>query len=204
MIPEDWTQDDLDSLADELPEQALSYLGQAAENERYQKLKDRIDSQVPDQRAVLAQMTADGYYSQEVEVRSGLTAQIRALGSGFQDDCIEFASQRAESDLMYRRLLSKRKLAYSVLEINGKQVGPAPVRGSLFDLRRNCPDGEDPPSVLIRKNAEERYEELDLHSEIIVTTLSEAYRAWESALQDRLSGDTAEALGKSTGTPDNV
>lgn len=198
-------QKELDELAEDLDNEALQYLSNKTESRRYQNLRERIDGQVPGEDEIIADMTAEGYFKQSVELSKSITATFRCLSSGFQDECIDYANKNADTRLMYDRLLSKRRMAHSVLEINGQYVGPTPVAGSLFDLHMNPPEGADGPQEMIRENAEERFKVLELYPEVTITQVNEGFRAWESAIQDRLDdADVGETVKKSTGTPETA
>ncbi|MFB6375497.1 MAG: hypothetical protein ABEN55_20805 [Bradymonadaceae bacterium] len=206
-FPDEWTDDAIEALADELEQHHINRLQRAQGQERHNELFEKIEAQVEeDAGEIVGPMTTDGYYEQDLEIDPHNSVRFRSISRNFQDkiyDDIPRSQDPGQIDMQKQRKRNLLKLSYMLLEHNGRQVGPVPVQGSLFD--KMLESGVDVFEE-IEQNADERRRQLELMPEVVVNRLSNARDIWESIIISRVQSahmNTQEVMGNSSTTPDN-
>lgn len=197
MNPEDITTEFLDELSEAINWTELRYL-QYKKNAQYlQSERERIRDQVYSKEEILSQYTVNQFVEQTIEIMSGLNVSLRTIIPQCTDHAMNFARRHSDTQEQYTRILTRMRLAHSLMEINDKMFGEPAPQGSYFDVY--MADPEDFVESL-NKRAEKNYKLLSIHG--LCDKISEAFGVWESLVWDRLNGIDSDTLGNSTRTPE--
>jgi len=185
-------REQLDELADDLDEGDLYYLQQKVYDIDLEQLKEKIQHQAEDADEIFAEMTREGYYRQEIEISPHLSATFRTISSQAHDNAVSFAAERSELKADYGRKLARRRLAYSIIGYNDKQVGDE-IDRSLYDIQL---EGNDPMESL-EEVADKAYSNLQVMPDPLFNRLSQAFGVWETVVDEQVNeADQADMAKK--------
>jgi len=187
----------LDQLSEELNPSEVQMIAYLQGQQHLVELQKKMEGQVPDQTDLISQYTELGYVAQDVEVAPGMTCKLRTLPPFALDQAVAFArSETRDEPDNYPRILARRRLAYALIAMNGRELAAGSVVDTpLVDL---IIAGANPKEQL-RQNAEKRYEILEVLG--LSEKISEAFGIWERVIFNRINGieDLSAVVKKSTG-----
>jgi len=197
-IPENFTIEDLDSLAESMTSDEAQYVYLKKSGSYFNTLKEKIKSQMPSFDKLISEYSVYQYFEQTIEVSSGFNVKLRTVTPKSYEESVAFASKETNGrDPVFSRVLSRMRASYSIVSVNGNSLGPKHPDNSYFDLSINDPNfGEN-----MKKNAIERYKVLENIG--VGDKIVEVFGIWDTLMSELLNNGEliGEALKNSKRTP---
>lgn len=186
------SQDFLDELSDVMMPAHLYYLQEKIVGSNRGKIRDEIEKQIPETMEILSDMTEYEYFEQQIELEDFPALTLRSIPSWAPEEASDFARKKTETDKNYNRVYARRRLAYALVKIGDKSVGPSPLDGSYADMRLNI--GSDELRKKLVDQADDRYEELAAKPDLLTSRISDIFGAWDLVLFDRINNVEYETV----------
>jgi hypothetical protein len=187
-------KEELDELSEKLSYEEINYIQIAKGNQHLTKVREKIEKQCPSQEELISEMSEKQYVETLIEIGPHLKLRFRSLTPSSFDESLDFASNNTETRGAYERSLSRRRLSYALMELNGRKPCPKSVpSGSYFDYAAEV--GYDQLEKDLIDYADENYKVLGHHG--LFDKISETFGLWESVIHDRINDikDMGEILG---------
>ncbi len=190
----------LEEIAESLSTSEIQVLQYLKGDKHLKGAREKIESQALSTEDIISQYTRLQYVEQEIEIMAGLKATFRTLPPACMDEALTFAEEESDGkNEKFNRILSRRRLSYALIDVNGEAIGPMPVEGSYLDhIRQGKEDFEQ--ALLDYANAV--YDALSYYG--LADKLAEAFGVWESVIWNRINGidDLSVNLKNSTRGPE--
>lgn len=192
----DLSEASLEEIAENLSMSEIQVLSLIKGDDHFLNLREKIEAQVPEVTELIAQYTKNQYVQQTVEVMPGLDVTFRTMPPETMDESLNFAAKhRGESQDTVARILSRRRLSYAVIDVNGEPLGAVPLDGSYFDMIRA---DKDKFKKQMTEYADSVYDYLSYYG--LTDKISEVFGVWENVIYNRINGidDLSGTLKNST------
>jgi hypothetical protein len=142
-----------------------------------------VKAQLPAREELIKAVSKMGYFEQTIEV-SDISMTLRTLTSAEETDCQRFARALPEEE--QQRAYSRRRLSYSISQLNGQPVGTDPVEMSYIGTAQK--ERLDTIQRQRSAHADSAMAYLGQLFEVYTEEIAIIFRIWESAVMIRMTG----------------
>jgi hypothetical protein len=165
-------------------------------NDKAESLQVQIEEQSYSEEEILSKYSENQYVEQKITVGS-LTLVLRTVPPMFEEEAIHYANKKSDGNrLVYDRLYLRRRAAYGVISVNGKNINGSGISGSYFDAMKA---DREKFQKLMEKQADSVMDYLDVNP--MITRITEIFATWENVIYNKVHGieDISSTIKKSTG-----
>lgn len=190
----DMSIENLNKIIDTLSFQEINYIWLKKQGIHLPDLTKKIAGQIPDIMRLVEELTEKQFFEQEIEVYPGLKVRLRTTHPSAYDESFAYAYEKSNGeDPLFSRLMSMRKLAYAIVDLNGKRVGdPHPTESYAHIALKDSSFVEN-----LTKSADARMHILNLNP--LSDKIKEVFLIWETEINKKIqdpSGGAESALKK--------